>query len=68
SVNLDAFIRFRSCPSQGSVAENSSFALSSSQGAEHDFWGYAARISSLIFSANSAGGMFPRPECGRWWL
>jgi putative transposase len=31
-----------------------------------DFWGYAARMASPFFSANSAGGIFPRPECGRW--
>ena len=32
SVNLDAFIRFRSFPSQESLTENSSFKRSSFQG------------------------------------
>ncbi len=34
SVNFDAFIRFRSSPSQQNLAENSSFKRSSFQGAE----------------------------------
>ena len=34
SVNFDAFIVLRSSPSQGRLAENSSFKRSSSQGAE----------------------------------
>ncbi|PWR00897.1 hypothetical protein DKT77_20465 [Meridianimarinicoccus roseus] len=35
SVNFDAFMRFRSSPSQERLAENSSFKRSSFQGAEH---------------------------------
>ncbi|RWR15325.1 hypothetical protein D2T31_14020 [Sinirhodobacter populi] len=35
SVNLDAFIVLSSSPSQGNVAENSSFKRYSFQGAEH---------------------------------
>lgn len=35
SVNSDAFMRFRSSPSQGNLAEKSSFKRSSFQGAEH---------------------------------
>ncbi|QBR37835.1 hypothetical protein ETW23_18660 [Leisingera sp. NJS201] len=35
SVNFDAFMRFRSSPNQGNLAENSSFIRSSFQGTEH---------------------------------
>jgi hypothetical protein len=39
SVNFDAFIRFRSSPSQESLAENSSFKRSSFQGSDHNLKG-----------------------------
>ncbi len=47
SVNLDAFMRFRSSPSQGKLAENSSFIRSSFQGAEH--------AKQMILNGNGIG-------------
>ena len=44
SVNLDAFMRFRSSPSQGNLAENSSCKRSGFQGAEHRMQGVEAVI------------------------
>ena len=53
SVNFDAFIRFRSFPSQERLTENSSFKWSSFQQAEHALIGFVAGSVRPLASARS---------------
>ena len=57
SVNFDAFMRFRSSPSQERLAENSSFKRSSFHGAEHDLTNplNGGRADKEVLSCPSVG-------------
>ncbi|HBZ45257.1 MAG TPA: hypothetical protein DEO85_14665 [Maritimibacter sp.] len=76
SVNFDAFMRFRSSPSQGNVAENYSFKRSNFQGAEQSKPGVdyeaenrrlkreLARVTEERDIPKNCSG--PQPACARY--